>query len=150
MKELITLVFVLLIITAIGVDSLFPPVYTGPEPVKTPVAALPKTEKPVPPTLGEAPAPSTASSTSEGYPEIIEYVNTNNMGLVLFSHPKHLIKATCDKCHEGNPPLFQMERRKGQYYMKEFFAGKACGACHDSKKGIAFSSQECHECHSKN
>lgn len=67
---------------------------------------------------------------AEGVPEII------------FSHKKHTVWNGCELCH---PDLFAgVKKGTEKYSMVDLFAGKYCGACHDT---VAFPQSDCRRCH---
>lgn len=74
----------------------------------------------------------TIGAKIEGVPEII------------FSHKKHTVWNGCELCH---PDIFTgVKKGTDKYSMIDLFAGKYCGACHDS---VAFPQSDCRRCHTK-
>lgn len=65
-----------------------------------------------------------ANAVGGGY---IAYPNT--LGTAVFSHYSHANAGfACTDCHPGTFPY-----KKGSFTMKDLYAGKACGKCHDGK-----------------
>jgi len=74
----------------------------------------------------------TIGATVEGVPEII------------FSHKKHTTWNGCEVCH---PDIFVgVKKGAEKYSMIDLFAGKYCGACHNT---VAFPQNDCGRCHTK-
>ncbi len=67
-----------------------------------------------------------------------------DVGPVVFSHRRHAVAGeTCSTCH---PAIFEEEAvDPGALLMKDMYAGRTCGACHDGRH--SFSSTECAACH---
>jgi len=72
-------------------------------------------------------------------------IRTKVQGLpdIIFSHEKHAVWHGCELCH---PDLFGVVRGGTKYTMQDIFAGRYCGACHDS---VAFPTIDCQRCHAK-
>ena len=80
-------------------------------------------------------------------PEFIVF-DKAKMGPVKFPHKVHgEMAGKCEVCHGGEAPLFPQKKTEGML-MKDMYAGKSCGACHDGKK--AFKAMGgCPKCHKK-
>lgn len=91
---------------------------------------------------------ATEAKAEGGPAEFIKFAKTGAMAPVNFPHKMHGEKNKCDACHGGATPLFAQKIGEGGTKMKDMYAGKACGACHDGKK--AFKAQGgCMKCHKK-
>ncbi|MEK7388661.1 MAG: c(7)-type cytochrome triheme domain-containing protein [Elusimicrobiota bacterium] len=113
-----------------------------------------KKEKKEAPKVEEAatPAVEAAAAETKEAPEFIVYDKAKN-GTVTFPHKKHAEMAgKCDACHGGETPIFAQKKTEGML-MKDMYAGKLCGACHDGKKHgetVVFPAKgACGKCHKK-
>ena len=86
-------------------------------------------------------------------PEFIIY-DKAKMGPVKFPHKVHgEMAGKCEVCHGGEAPLFPQKKTEGML-MKDMYAGKTCGSCHDGKKKqgdkVIFAAKGgCVKCHVK-
>ncbi|HHN63945.1 MAG TPA: cytochrome C [Nitrospirae bacterium] len=68
------------------------------------------------------------------------------MGKVIFDGKKHANAGM--KCSDCHPKVFKMKKGADKITMKDIYAGKFCGTCHNGKK--AFKPQTgCKKCHHK-
>lgn len=70
------------------------------------------------------------------------------MGMVIFDGLTHKNAGfNCPDCH--NPEIFpKMKQGSVKITMKELYAGKYCGKCHDGKNGFLIK-ENCSRCHFK-
>jgi c(7)-type cytochrome triheme protein len=81
-------------------------------------------------------------------PDAVVFEKVGKLAPVKFSHAAHVKKNKCDDCHGGDAPVYGQKISGGGVTMKEMYAGKSCGACHNGKK--AFKAQAgCMKCHKK-
>ncbi len=68
------------------------------------------------------------------------------MGKVVFDGAKH--KKAGNKCSDCHPKVFKMKKGADKITMKDIYAGKYCGTCHNGQK--AFNAKgNCKKCHQK-
>ena len=67
------------------------------------------------------------------------------LGKVVFSGTAHAKSAACTACH---PKVFKMKSGASKITMKDIYAGKFCGTCHNGKKAFA-AKPDCQKCHKK-
>lgn len=67
------------------------------------------------------------------------------MGKVVFDGKKHADAG--NKCNDCHPKIFEMKKGTAKITMKDMYAGKQCGTCHNGDK--AFKAQMCKKCHMK-
>jgi len=68
------------------------------------------------------------------------------MGKVVFSGKIHADAGK--KCTDCHPKIFKMKKGADKITMKDIYAGKFCGTCHNGK--IAFNAKTgCMKCHKK-
>jgi c(7)-type cytochrome triheme protein len=94
-----------------------------------------------------------ANSAEVSVPKDFSYEETKPLGLVPFSHKRHVTekKLQCPECHT-KPKLFEMKKLASspQITMTKLNAGEFCGACHDGKKAFATKdTKACSRCHVK-
>ncbi len=68
------------------------------------------------------------------------------MGKVVFEGAKH--KAAGLKCSDCHPKIFHMKKGADKITMKDIYAGKFCGTCHNGKRAFA-AKTSCKRCHKK-
>jgi len=68
------------------------------------------------------------------------------MGKVVFEGAKHAKAGLkCNNCH---PKVFKMKKGADKITMKEIYAGKFCGTCHNGEKAFK-AKANCKKCHKK-
>ena len=67
--------------------------------------------------------------------------NTDEMGMVNFSHKQHTEWLTCKNCHES---IFKFTAGTTKFGMLDILNGEYCGRCHST---VAFPLTECNRCH---
>jgi c(7)-type cytochrome triheme protein len=98
-------------------------------------------------------AAPTMKTDPKDAPEFIVY-DKAKMGAVKFPHAAHAeLLGKCEVCHGGETPLFPQKKTEGML-MKDMYAGKSCGHCHDGKKKqgdkVIFAAKgACTKCHVK-
>lgn len=86
-----------------------------------------------------------AMATAPG--KSIEYAG-GGLGKVTLDGKVHADQGS--KCPDCHPKVFQMKKGATKFKMADINAGKACGACHDGKKGFKASDPaNCSKCHKK-
>jgi c(7)-type cytochrome triheme protein len=99
------------------------------------------------PAATAAPAAAAVPAGATG-PEFIKLEKTGTQAAVNFPHKMHGEKNKCDDCHAGDAPIFGQKVSGTGFKMKDMYAGKFCGACHNGKK--AFKAMGgCMKCHPK-
>jgi c(7)-type cytochrome triheme protein len=68
--------------------------------------------------------------------------NTNEMGMVSFSHKQHTEWLACNNCHDE---IFKSKVGATKFGMLDNLNGEYCGRCHGA---VAFPLTECNRCHS--
>lgn len=86
------------------------------------------------------------AGTSMAVPSGKTIVFTSPMGKVVFSGKIHADAGK--KCADCHPKIFKMKKGADKITMKDIYAGKFCGTCHNGK--IAFKAKtNCMKCHKK-
>ncbi len=68
------------------------------------------------------------------------------MGKVVFVGKKHADAGMkCNNCH---PKIFKMKKGADKITMKDIYAGKFCGTCHNGEKAFK-AKANCKKCHKK-
>ena len=77
----------------------------------------------------------------------LEFKGNSSMGTVIFNGTAHKNAGlACSDCH--NPEVFpKMKQGTVKITMKDLYAGKYCGRCHNGQK--AFRIDDCTRCHHK-
>ena len=68
------------------------------------------------------------------------------MGKVVFDGKKHANAG--NKCNDCHPKVFKMKKGADKITMKDIYAGKFCGTCHNGTKAFK-ASAGCKKCHQK-
>ncbi len=68
-------------------------------------------------------------------PETVVYENSK--GNVTFTHAAHGEQFGCDKCHEGEPAMIEIDKKAAH--------GDTCKGCHKAEGGPT----KCNDCHKK-
>jgi len=90
---------------------------------------------------------ASGAAQAVGPGKILEFGGSDS-GTVIFDGTTHKNAGlTCPDCH--NPDLFpKMKQGTVKITMKDLYAGKYCGTCHDGKKAFLIK-ENCIRCHYK-